>query len=238
MKYCIVTYHRNKIHTTDTLLRHGVAKKDISIATQDAGDFTRVLKTYAGTTVLFDENVHNVAGNRNQLLDHYSTEDYILLLDDDILDMQLEGRQLPDVMDECVEFMKLHNISCLNFSEGNPDNPYFDNTLMDWAMDGRMLLVEVGQVPKFREDFDVCEDTVFALETILSGRHVAFTSRFYITSKPCSKDSDTEGGCSQAYNDGKFDICYNRMVEEFPQFFLHTWQTIFMWTPSEVIRWD
>lgn len=88
IKYGIVSYHRPKCMTYRALINLGVPNEDILISLNDINDYQNYKATYPKARIIVKAG-NNVATNRNNILNQFEEDDYIVLLDDDVRNFQI-----------------------------------------------------------------------------------------------------------------------------------------------------
>lgn len=253
MRFLIPTYQREDVLSLATLERKGIDASDITIGTQTVEDFARIASKYAdkdGLTVILKEDVHNVAGNRNQLLEWAvdNGDEFVMMMDDDILEFETEN--LDESISRSIELMKRYDITLMEWNTHGIDSERkVEPVWMDWNYCGCVNLIDMAKLGETRldEDFDITEDMELPLRLITSGRHTAFLSTErarMVQSGFNMNDDDREGsptgGCAQFYDQGAWvaDKHFNMLYERYGRYGYLTKTTdtsrkfIWFWSPT------
>ena len=82
--YGIAGYHRPECKTYHTLVKLGIPKDQIVISLNDEIDYKTYKELYGNEVEVIYRKGNNVACNRNNILDHFPLDSYVMVLDDDI----------------------------------------------------------------------------------------------------------------------------------------------------------
>lgn len=212
INFAIPTYHRpDKIKTVNWLLSLGVDASDIYVSLQCQED----LESYElpeGVNILYREG-SGVSHNRNTLLQHFNSGEYVLMLDDDIWGLKkltyveqkkksilvaLSNEDVLKFFDSCFELCEENNAACwgVDIVENNlfMKNQVWVNNVIYGFMMGiiKPEFLEFDTEMPFNEDVEM----VFKINSM--GYNCMRFDGYYPTMVKQGKS--TSGGCKEIYD--------------------------------------
>lgn len=234
--YGIAGYHRLNCPTLHTLLKIGIPKENIVISLNDPKDYEEYKAKYSPDICVIYREGNNVACNRNNILNHFKTGDYVMVLDDDIkaikkyvINGSKYGKTIP------LERQELERMLLEAFEETKKQKSSFFGT---YAIENTMTLKStmIGQglysvnkmfqggstgfivddETRYDESMLLLDDYEIILNNIRKGKYVLRRNDIVFCTP---KMGTTEGGYFDIYKQGKQKEYLLKLQAKYPGWF-------------------
>ena len=217
MIFAIPSYKRSEKQTTlEYLISMGVSKEQIYISTQTKEDFEIYSQKYGEKANIIFNNGSCVADNRNNILNNFSNNTEIVMLDYDLSFIgklsnkkivPFEKEELFSFLRDAFDYTKKNN--ALIWTGYPVENGYFMKPTIDKKNFGvGCIMGIINSKYRFNREYKIKEDFEICLHTIKDGYNCI---RFnFIHAKGKHK---TKGGCFDDWKDD--ERCTNNILLEY-----------------------
>lgn len=202
----IPTYKRPDNQRTLTYLEKiGISKEQIIMSVQTEQDYKDYKKHESRVGALLYKEQHNLAGNRNTILEALPRMAKVILLDDDITVIsKLRGKELEPITD-AEELLKIirygytvaARLGTIGFGVYPVHNAFFmsQNVADRWLIEGTFMAIQNNGL-LFNTRFDTKEDYEYSCRAIRAYRNLVRLN--YIS---CKAQRHSRGGCEEHWAD-------------------------------------
>jgi hypothetical protein len=145
----IPTYKRYNIKTISLLEKEGFQPNEITIYVANQDEYDIYKNNYPNYNIVI--GIITIRGQREFIQSQYSEGQIIISMDDDIESYKhFENKNLRQIFDECIEYLKNSKAGLLSFNPSS--NPFF--SLKTWKFkEGKYLCV--GFIHIFKVDYSI-----------------------------------------------------------------------------------
>jgi len=208
----IPTYKRYTIKTINLLEKEGFEPNEITIYVANQDEYDIYKNNYPNYNIVI--GIITIRGQREFIQSQYLEGEIIISMDDDIESYKhFENKNLRQIFNECIEYLKNSKSGLLSFNPSS--NSFF--SLKEWKFkEGNYLCVGFIHIFKvdhsIKGDIDVCEDydrTMMYLNkygSIVRYGQVCFKTKF-----------DAKGGLSVYRTREVYLENVNKLLEKWPE---------------------
>lgn len=221
--YGIPTYKRvNEQITLQFLKDIGIDKDHIILATQLEDEYEECKKLYSNDCiVIYRENVHNLSGNRNTIINYLPKDTNVLILDDDIESFEinkngklekLSGEHFKEIVKRMFYLARKYKSKL--WSVYPVENAYFMEQEPIVKFNRPIICVHgvITSELRYNEEQTVKEDYLFVCDNFVKGYPTLRLEN--VTSN--AKHWTNNGGCKDQW--GTNDECLKRLITKYPQY--------------------
>ena len=221
--YGIPTYKRvNEQITLKFLKNIGIDKDHIILATQLEEEYEQCKKLYSNDCiVIYRENVHNLSGNRNTIINYLPKDTNVLILDDDIESFEinkngklqkLSGEHFKEIVKRMFYLARKYKSKL--WSVYPVENAYFMEKEPIVKFNRPIICVHgvITSELRYDEEQTVKEDYMFVGDNLAKGYPTLRLEN--VTSN--AKHWTNNGGCKDQWNTN--DECMKKLLNKYPQY--------------------
>lgn len=221
--YGIPTYKRVDEQITLNFLKGiGIDKEHIILATQLKDEYEKCKELYSDyCTVIYRENVHNLSGNRNTIINYLPKDTNVLILDDDIEGFEvnrngklqkLSGKHFIEIVERMFHIARKYNSKL--WSIYPVENAYFMEKEPIIKFNKAIICVHgvITSDLRYNEEQTVKEDYLFVGDNLAKGYPTLRLEN--VTSN--AKHLTNKGGCKDQWGTNK--ECMERVLKKYPQY--------------------